>query len=187
MKKHGLFTAAFSVFILLAWSLSALSFELSADMVTTGKGAQTNMSKMYLKGEKYRMEMPGQHQYTIFRQDKNVMWIVMPDEKRFMEMPFDRKQKPRFEAKQTGEVERKLIGSESINGHPADKYEVTVKEGTKTQKLYQWMAKDINFPIKIAAVDGSWSVEYKNIQYSVSEALFEIPSDFQKISIPAMR
>ncbi|HUT84999.1 MAG TPA: DUF4412 domain-containing protein [Thermodesulfobacteriota bacterium] len=186
MMRRGLFTAALSVFILLVWFLCAFSFELSADMVTTGKGIQSHTSKMYLKGEKYRMEMPGQHQYTIFRPDKKIMWIVRPDEKSYMEIPIDPKQKPRVESKPAGEVSRKLLGSETINGHPAQKYEITVKEGSKTDKLYQWMATDINFPIKMAAIDGSWSIEYKNIKTSAADNLFDLPAGYKKMSIPAM-
>ena len=114
------------------------------------------------------------------------MWIVMPDKKSFMEMPFDPKQKPRIEERQAGEVSRKLIGSENIDGHPTQKYEVTIREGTKTEKLYQWMATDIHFPIKAAAIDGSWSVEYKDIKTSVPDTLFEVPAGYQKMSLPTM-
>jgi outer membrane lipoprotein-sorting protein len=186
MKKYRLLVMIVISVIAIAGFARALAIELSADTITTGKGKQTHTSKMYLKGEKYRMEMPGQHQYIILRQDKNVMWIVMPDNKSFMEMPFDPKQKPRIEEKQTGEVSRKLIDSENIDGHPTQKYEVTVREATKIEKFYQWMATDIHFPIKIAAIDGSWSVDYKNIKTSVSDMLFEVPAGYQKRSLPTM-
>jgi len=186
MKKYLFFLMGVISVIVIAGFARALAIELSADMITTGKGKQMHTSKMYLKGEKYRMEMPGQHQYAIVRQDKNVMWIVMPDKKSFMEMPFDPKQKPRIEERQAGEVSRKLIGSENIDGHPTQKYEVTIREGTKTEKLYQWMATDIHFPIKAAAIDGSWSVEYKDIKTSVPDTLFEVPTGYQKMSLPTM-
>lgn len=185
--KRRLFTVAFSVFFLLTWSLCAFSFELSADVVTTGKGTQVNTSKIYLKGDKCRMEMQGQHQYTIFRPDKNAMWLVMSDEKTFMEMPYDPNQKPRVVGKFRGELTRKLVGTEDINSHPTQKYEVTLKEGTKAETFYEWMATDINFPIKKAAINGSWGEEYTNIQYSVPDSLFEIPAGFKKISLPAIR
>jgi hypothetical protein len=187
IMKRRLFTIIFFVCILLAWPLRAFSFELSADMITKGRSEQPHTGKIYIKGEKYRMEMQGQHQYTVFRPDKNVMWLVMPDQKTFMEMPYDPNQKPRAVGTFKGELNRKLVGSESIDNHPTQKYEVILKEGTKTEKFYEWMATDINFPIKKAALDGSWSEEYKNILYSVSDSLFEVPADFKKISVPSIR
>jgi len=187
MKKYLFFGVSIISVIVIAVCTQAFAIELSADMTTSGKGQQTFTSKMYLKGAKYRMEMPGQHEYTIMRQDKNVMWVVMPDQKTFMEMPFDPKQKPRMEEKQAGEVSRKLIGSETIDGHPTQKYEITVREGTKTEKLYQWLATDLHFSIKTAATDGSWSIEYKNIKTSVSDSLFEVPAGFKKMTLPSIR
>jgi hypothetical protein len=186
MKKYLFYVVSVISVIVIAVCEPALAIELSADMTTSGKGQQTYTSKMYLKGAKYRMEIPGQHEYTIMRQDKNVMWVVMPDQKTFMEMSFDPKQKPRIEEKQTGEVSRKLIGSENIDGHPTQKYEVTVREGTKTEKIYQWLATDLHFPIKTAATDGSWSIEYRNIKTSAPDSLFEIPAGYQKMSLPAI-
>jgi hypothetical protein len=104
-----------------------------------------------------------------------------------MEMKLDPNQKPKVEEKFTGEISRKLIGSENINGHTSDKYEVTYKEGNEVQKVYQWIAKDINFPIKTAAIDGSWSSEFKNIKMDKQpDNLFEAPSGYKKISMPMM-
>jgi hypothetical protein len=156
-------------------------------MVTKGKGEQTNTSKTYMKEGKYRIEIQGQHQYTIFRQDKNVIWTVMPDAKSYMEMPYNPKMKPKVEGKFKGEINRTLIGPEVIDGHPTQKYEITVTEGTKRERFYEWMATDINFAIKKSAIDGSWSEEYKNIQYSVPDTLFEIPAGYQKIAISPIR
>lgn len=185
--RYKFLTITFSAVILLACFQVAFSFELSADMVTKGRGEQPHTGKIYIKGEKYRMEMQGQHQYTIFRPDKNVVWLVMPDEKMFMEMPYDPNQKPRAIGKFKGELNRKPVGSEIIDNHPTQKYEVTLKEGTKTEKFYEWMATDINFSIKKAALDGSWSEEYKNIQYSVPDSFFEVPAGFKKMTLPSIR
>ena len=86
-----------------------------------------------------------------------------------------------------GEVSRKLIGAETIDGHPTQKYEVTYTEAGKTEKMYQWMATDIKFPIKMAAVDGTWTMEYKNIKMGSQPArLFELPSDYKKMVTPSM-
>lgn len=195
MKKYLIFVMAVISVMVISGFAQVLAMEFSADTfsfarITSGMvqgDSYLIQGKMYLKGDKYRMEMC-KEQYTILRQDKNVTWIVMPDKKSFMEMPFDPKQKPRIEEKQAGEVSRKLIGSENIDGHPTQKYEVTIKKWFRTEKLYQWMATDLHFPIKTAAIDGSWSMEYRNIKTFLPDTLFEIPAGYQKIhSLPYPR
>lgn len=184
MKK--IFTSLFVIAFILISFHRAYAFEFSADQITKHNGEGIT-SKIYMKDKKFRIELKEQPGCTIMRQDKNVVWIVMPEEKSYMEMSFDPTQKPRVDDKFTGEISRKLIGSENINGHTSDKYEVTYKEGNKVQKVYQWIAKDINFPIKTSAIDGSWSSEFKNIKMDKQpDNLFEVPSGYQKMSMPMM-
>lgn len=162
------------------------AFEFSADVVNSG-GGHSMTSKMFMKDKNIRMEPQGQPSYTIMRGDKGVMWMVMPAQKSYMEMKPDPANKPKTEEKVQGEVSRKLIGSETIDKHPTQKYEVTYTEKGKSQKMYQWMATDMKFPIKMAAVDGSWSVEYKNMKMGGQpDSLFEVPPGYSKMAMPAM-
>jgi hypothetical protein len=49
------------------------------------------------------------------------------------------------------------------------------------------MATDIKFPVKMAAVDGSWTMEYKNIKLGSQPAsLFELPPGYNKMAVPSM-
>ena len=53
--------------------------------------------------------------------------------------------------------------------------------------MYQWIATDINFPVKTASVDGSWTTEYKNIKMGGQpDDLFEVPDGYQKSTMPNM-
>jgi hypothetical protein len=164
----------------------AFAIEFSADMVSSAHG-QTTTSKVFAKDQKFRMEPKNQPMYSIVRGDKRVVWMVMPDQKSYMEMQAKRSQQLKVEEKVQGEVSRKLIGSEKIDGHPAQKYEVTYAEGGKTEKMYQWMATDIKFPVKMAAVDGNWTIEYRNIKMGTQPAsLFEVPLGYNKMALPSM-
>ena len=183
MKKALLVSTLVLVGLWLAGSTFAAEF--SADMVMTS-GGTTTTSKIFTKGEKSRMEPQGQPTYSIVRNDKKVMWMVMTDQKTYMEMTADPKQAPQGD-KVTGEVSRKLIGKETIDGHSTEKYEVTFKDGNKTEKMYLWIATDIKFPVKMAAVDGSYTMEYKNIKMGAqADSLFEVPSGYKKMAMPAM-
>ncbi len=184
MKKAVLSCLVFVVFLCLVSVAYAL--EYSADMVSTAHGRSTT-TKVFAKDKMFRMESKSAPTYTIVRGDKQVTWLVMPDQKSYMEMKADQSQQPKAEEKVRGEVSRKLIGAETVDGHPAQKYEVTYTDAGKTEKMYQWMATDIKFPVKMAAVDGSWTLEYKNIKMGPQAAsLFEVPSDYKKMAMPSM-
>ena len=59
-------------------------------------------------------------------------------------------------------------------------------ESNNTNKVYQWWATDINFPIKTEDVDGQWKQEYKNIKMGKQDdSLFEIPAGYKKFEMPA--
>lgn len=164
----------------------SMALEFSADMIMTADGHKM-AGKMFSKGERFRMEMSaeGQKMITITRADKKVVWNIMVDQKMYMEMPFNPKESPKTEIK--GEIDRKLVGSETIDDHPTQKYLITYKEGTTTEKVYQWMATDINFPVKTADVNNKWIQEYKNIKIgSQADSLFEVPAGFQKMQLPSM-
>jgi hypothetical protein len=180
-----------SLILMAIFSLSsvtvAFAFDFSSDMVSTSNG-QKHTSKIYTQGKKFRMESPDQPGYNIMRMDKNLMWMVMPDQKAYMEMKIDPSKQPRTEEKVEGEVSRKLVGNETIESRMTDKYEITYKDRERTTKMYQWIARDIKFPVKVAAIDGSWIVEYKNIKIgSQPDPLFEVPAGYGKMNMPSMK
>lgn len=165
----------------------ASAVELSADVIMKSQNGES-ASKMYIKADKFRADVQNQSRYHIVRQDRNVMWIVLPESKAYMEIRCRPPQNTIIEEKVLGEVSRRIVGTEIVDGHPTVKYEITYEDDNRIKKIFQWMATDINFPVKIAAIDGSWSNEYKNIRMgSVSDTLFEIPAGFEKMAIPEVQ
>ncbi len=171
---------------LLIFTGNSYALEFSADMAMSSDSHKM-AGKIFSKGERFRMEMnaEGQKMITITRIDKKVVWHLMPQENMYMEMPFNLQQAPKTDIK--GEIDRKLVGSENIDGHPTKKYLVTFKDGANTEKIYQWIATDINFPVKTADLNNRWVQEFKNVKIgSQSDKLFELPSGYTKMSMPAM-
>jgi hypothetical protein len=184
MKKSILSLSIAMLTMFLFGTASAL--ELSADTIMSTSG-HVMKGKIFIKDKKIRMENEGQPGYNIMRGDKSLMWMVMPSSKSYMEMKSDPSNRPKTEEKMPGEISRKKVGSEKIDGHPTDKYEITYTNKGKTDKIYQWIATDINFPIKIAAVDGHFTQEYKNIKMGGQpDSLFELPSGYKKMDMPAV-
>ncbi len=169
---------------LFAGTVSAIEF--SADTITTFKGEQQTKGKMYYKPDRFRMDMKvHEEMIVITRIDKKVVWNIMTEEKMYMEMPFDLKNKPKVEEKFAGEIDRKELGRETIDGHPTIKYLITYTVDNKKDQVYQWMATDINFPVKTSAVDGSWTQEFRNVKIAAQpDSLFEVPAGYQKMQMP---
>lgn len=160
--------------------------ELSATIVTKSKD-QTMSMKIYMKPNKFRTDNETAGTSTIVRKDLKKVWTIMTAQKTYMEIEGMNDNKQMAEEKVKGEVSRKEVGSETVNGHPTTKYEVTTKIDDKVMQVYQWWATDINFPVKMAAVDGSWSMEYRDINIgSQPDSLFEVPSGYKKMTIPGM-
>ncbi|MFA5099425.1 MAG: hypothetical protein WC547_00885 [Candidatus Omnitrophota bacterium] len=114
----------------------------------------------------------------------------MPKDKMYMEQAFDPAQAPATSEKVQGEVERKRIGQETIDGKKADKYQVVYTSNRKKESMFQWIVPGITMPVKMAAADNSWSVEYKNIKTGKQpDSLFEVPAGYQKFSMgmPSMK
>ena len=155
--------------------------DFSADMVTYAEQGSFR-AKIFLSGEKSRIEMPGA--VTISRMDKKAVWVLMPDQKMYIEQPFDPRSAMGMRDKISGEVERKPEGSEMVDGRMAKKYLVTVVMDGKTESVYQWIDESVSIPVKTAAVDGSWSSEFKDIKIGRQDAsLFEIPEGYKKMAM----
>lgn len=170
--------------LLVAGSSVVFAQSFSADVVFKSDKEVTT-GKMYAAAQKMRMDMQGM--ITITRLDKKLVWMIMPEEKMYMEMPIrPGNYVPSAEAME-GEVERVLIGSDTVDGKAASKYRVTVSTEGKKDSFYQWMATDSGFPVKMAALDDSWSQEYRNLVIGEpAAALFEPPAGYTKMSMPGM-
>jgi len=160
----------------------AAAYDFSADMIMKQEGKTMN-GKMFLSGTKSRMEMQGA--VTISRMDKKVTWMLMPDQKMYMESQLKPGSVP--VEKDSTQVDKVLAGKDTVDGKPATKYKVTFSETREKTTVYQWFLDANGLPVKTAALDGSWSQEFRNIKTGAQPAnLFEVPAGYKKFSMPAM-
>mgnify|MGYP003441030243 FL=1 len=119
---------------------------------------------------------------SIVRKDKKVVWLLLSRMKHFKTVPYQAEQDLKVSERLEGEVSREEIGTETREGHPTTLYEVTVKEGERTEVYYQWLATDIHFPMKLAKKDGSWIVEYQHVKFRpLIDYLFQLPLNFEPL------
>jgi hypothetical protein len=194
MGKKGLFgwgMVLVAVAVILFLSGSSIAAEFSADLILKQGGTNTT-GKVYVKGDKTRQEFvqQGQKQVTIMRPDKGVTWVLMPEEKIYMEMSsqggatYD----PQLDQNIKDKAEIKLLGKETINGYICDKYQYIYRD-TSMGTLTQWISKQLNYPIKseYKSPSGYMLTEYKNIQEgNVQDSLFEVPGNYMLMSVPGM-
>jgi hypothetical protein len=176
-----------AMFLLAAYPVMAAEF--SATVITKAEG-QEMPGKIFMKGQKIRNEFDagGQTNISIVRPDKKLVWMVMPAEKMYMEMPITEEAQEKILIKKPeDQVKMKLLGTETVNGYECDKYEYEVTTPQKSQpiKHFVWIAKKLQMPIKSMAADGSFSMEYRDIKEGgVADSLFEVPQGYQKMAIP---
>jgi hypothetical protein len=180
------------VAVIFVLSGSSLAAEFSADLLLK-QGGETMTGKVYVKGDKTRQEyiQRGQKQVMIFRFDKDIMWLLMPAEKIYMEMSSQEgvAYDPQLDQNIENKAEIKLLGKETLNGYVCDKYQYIYHDtsmGTSTQ----WISKKLNYAIKTEykSPSGYMLTDYKNIQEgNVQNSLFDVPGDYALMSIPGMR
>ena len=181
----GMVTALMFVLVSLA---SAAEF--SATVFSKAKGEEMQ-GKVFVKGDKMRNEvnMGGETNITITRPDKKVVWIAMPQQKMYMEMPLSDKMQQRMALKDPEiRARMKLLGTETVNGYECEKYEMSnVVEG-KPITSHVWIAKKFGLSIKSVTTDGSMSMEYRDIKVGgVADSVFEMPQGYQKMEMPSMK
>jgi len=193
MRYHAIWKiSALAILLpLMGWSGAlAQTPEFSADQILFGPGGEQE-GKIYFRPDRWRIELvQAQMQKTmvqIFRMDKKVAWMLIPEDKVYMESPLFPDVTPWAE-KIPGEVDRKSLGEETVSGQPCEKYQVKVSDGERAQELYLWISKELKVPVKTATPDGQFGTELRNVQIKPQpDELFELPPDFKKITPPPHR
>ena len=170
----------------LSWTMGvadAGALEFTADQITKING-RTQKANIYYRDNMWRIEhhTMGPVNVSIVRKDKQVVWLLLSRMKHFKTVPYKAEQDLKVTEHLEGEVSREEIGTETREGHPTTLYEVTVKEGERTEVYYQWLATDIHFPMKLAKKDGSWIVEYQHVKFRpLIDYLFQLPLNFEPL------
>jgi hypothetical protein len=169
--------------------------EYSADQ-SMGTDGQVVKSKVFHAPGKQRMEMDGGAQVVITRYDKKVSWVLMPEQKMYMEVGLDQRNQGAGSSQRDMKdcsVSSTAKGSESVNGVTATRSEIDMScpDGTRFSGS-MWQTKD-GIVVKMDAVSkgasgsqGNIKTELKNLKVGkVDPALFEVPVGYQTMSMPS--
>lgn len=122
---------------------------------------------------------------SITRADTGVMHVLFPSARAAVNLTMS--QEERSALQQPADLERKVLGEETVDGHPCRKESVTLTsvKGRKTE-VTVWFASDLkHFPIQIQTTENGDTVtfRYRNVQFREPDAsLFEPPADYTAYS-----
>jgi len=161
----------------------------SAEVINT-IGKETHRGKVYAIEKAMRTEgdEKGQKGITIVRYDRKVMWILMPDQKMYMEMA-NLGPGADWSKLEGAKVQRESLGTEQVGPYHCDKSRVRVTYEGHMYTSIEWAAKELNgFIVKSQGEKGEWTTEYQNIRLGPQDpSLFEIPSGYHKLSMGSMQ
>lgn len=168
----------------------------SADMVMSmnGNKEMTRQGKISAGDHAMRMEMevqPGMQSTIIVRYDKKVVWMLIPGQQRYMEMPLTPRAGVFAQLRNTGaKVDMQDLGPEKVGEYDCEKYRFhSTSQGVATSGL-AWVASSgeaKGFIVRTEDEKSGAMMEFRNIRPGEPPAsLFEVPAGYQKMEMPAM-
>jgi hypothetical protein len=184
-KVNGILVGVWGLLLLvLAAPNLAPGAEFSALMMVKD-GAKVMPGKIYVQGGMMRQEFvdEGGQTITIVRPDKKVVWVIIPRERSYMEMPLKIRLPGQFIQIPPQAVAKRLVGQERLNGYDTDKVQVSVPGAAGVEIQTFWVAKKLSLPIKMECRTRHFSLEYQSIkEEKVPDRLFNLPPGYQKTS-----
>lgn len=168
---------------------SVRAAEFSAHMVLKD-GAAATRGRIFIKGDKMRHEFLDAegHTITIVRRDKKVLWVLLPQERTYTEIPLrlSTRLPGQFLHLPTEALNRRKVGQETVAGLETEKYEVLLPGGERgALKQFYWISPKLGWPVKMSCPEKQIAVEYLNIrEESPPDRLFELPPDYRRQGAP---
>jgi outer membrane lipoprotein-sorting protein len=165
---------------------------LRFDIVVTPPNEPQQTIKMASEGGKRRMELTADGEQLIFLTDADAgtayMWL--PDQNQALKVPFDQSDDQLGLAVDSARLAEEArrgtpVGSETVNGQPADIYEFTDEDGTTRT----WVSQADSLPLKseTQTPDGIVRVEFSNYDRSdIPDADFALPAGVAVLDMGAL-
>jgi len=183
-KVWGQWLGCWGGLLILAVSGMAWGAEFSASMLVKDD-AKIMPGKIQVSNGKMRQEFTDERgqTITIVRPDLKVIWVILPLQGSYMEMPLTPKLPGQFIQIPPVTVGKRLVGQEKLNGYDTDKYEVSVPVGRGQEKQTYWVAAKLGLAIKMECRERRFSLEYQSIrEEKVPERRFDLPPGVTKLN-----
>jgi hypothetical protein len=188
MKHYAWISSILSVLFLAGLGLASspsCAEEFSAEQATITRST-TEVSALHYRPDRWRLEVKGKghSDIAIFRLDKKLIWILLPNDKRYMQAVLAPEDLP-LPGRIPGEIDRSVVGQEDVEGFVCDKVVVRYSKGDETCEMIFWVSRKLGVPLRSEAPDLGWKTEVQKIQLGPQpDSLFEIPADYEFFDPP---
>jgi hypothetical protein len=162
--------------------------DYSADTTMETAEGKISGTVNYTPGKERRdFVQEGRQMAMIFRHDRKVSLMLMPQERAYMEVAIP--EGGRKDDLRGYKVEQRTIGPETVNGVKTTKSEIAVTSPQGEKMTGHWWTSKEGIVVRMdaAAAKGSrerFSMELRNLRIARQDpALFEAPADYQKIDM----
>jgi hypothetical protein len=160
MKR--LLIAAIGIGLSTGMSPALAGAQFSAESVQTTAQGQATTTKIYVGDNRVRTEgaQNGQQFVQVADNANGVTYIIIPEQRSYIEMRLPgaapiQQGKPVDPCANLQGVTCRKIGSETVSGRPATRWELTSSAGGQTRSMTQWIDDERGTPLRIQASDGS--------------------------------
>jgi len=167
--------------------------EYSADSYMETAEGVMNGPVYVVPGKERREYVEGdQKMVMIIRHDKKVVWMLMPDEKMYMETKFPKE--GRKDDLSNYKIEQTTVGPDTVNGIKTTKSKIIMTNLKTEEKMggFWWTSKEgIIVKTDVIAADKNSKERIKSELKELkigrqAPSLFEVPADFTKMDIGSM-
>lgn len=174
--------------------LAAKITDYSTDMVILDEGQVTQTLKLYVSGQKSRVEGflagPLGRIVTIARRDMGVSWTLYVDKRQYSETSLSSSQPPGktdLSNLDLMNMRKQTLGRETVLGYACTKMRVSLGNQPNGQPLHAivWVADALELPVRLDVM--GFIQENRNLRAGPQPtSLFEIPAGYRKTSSPGM-
>lgn len=163
--------------------------DYSTDIVVLDGGQVVQRMKLYVSGQRSRMEGmtagPLGRMVAITRQDRGVSWTLFPERRQYSETPLTGHQPGKIDLANFDLIatRKEVLGRETVLGLPCTKFRATVGKLPNGQPLVAtaWVSDSLQLPLRLETM--GIIQENRNLTLGPQPAhLFEIPAGFARTS-----
>lgn len=170
--------------------------QFAATQTTTRGGRTVSTSKVFMAPQMMRVEMPhpsGRGSLvTIVRQDRKLVWILMPEQRAYRESVLDEAELAAMSQQIRDDQVIEELGKETVGGFSCRKIRVRTKTSMMGRKMEStstvWQSPKLALPVKTEHESGVVTELSGIVPGRQAADLFEVPKDFRKVEglIPGM-
>ncbi len=182
MSRNLMRRCCFFLILLVLLPTAVGAAEFSAQMLIKD-GDKLMPGRIFIQGEKMRQEFNDEQgqTVTIVRPDQKVVWVIIPRERAYSELPLKDRLPGQFIQIPPGAVKKRPLGKETINGYETEKFQIAVQGADGLEFQTFWVAPKLGVPLKMVCDRRKFCIEYRNIKEGKQgDRLFVLPTGYQK-------